>query len=43
MFRRPSFMPITRKPCSRVAAKFSGEPVRIQVFEATGAQVTLEP
>jgi hypothetical protein len=36
-------MPITRKPCSRVAAKFSGEPVRIQVFEATDAQVTLDP
>ena len=35
MLRRPSFMPITRKPCSRVARKFSGEPVRIQVFEAT--------
>src|SRR5690349_20317969 len=29
--RRRCFMPISVNPCSRVAAKFSGEPVRIQV------------
>ena len=30
-FRLRSFIPITRNPCARVAAKFSGEPVRIHV------------
>ena len=32
--RRRSFMPTSLKPCSRVAAKFSGEPVRIHVVGA---------
>src|SRR5712675_1245479 len=32
--RRRSFMPTRRNPRARVASKFSGEPVRIQVFGA---------
>ena len=32
--RRRSFIPMSRKPRSRVAAKLSGEPVRIHVFGA---------
>src|SRR5438270_8541479 len=33
--RRRSLRPISSKPCSRVASKFSGEPVRIQVLGAS--------